>query len=236
MVGLMGKESPVITVIIPMHQPSHILPRIQTVLATACVPIQTLIVLNNPTSDLQVSTQAPNEEVLFSSREGRGYAFLTGIAHAKGEVILLLHADTVPPVNWDRAILKALKNPQVVGGGFSLTYDQPKGYLTYGAHFIDLVFRVTGELYGDRGMFVRTQTLQKCLNAMDVPLFEDVKLSKCMRSQGKIVMLKDKIIASTEEFLKHGMLGNIKRYVTCRLWYAFGATPQQLYQAYYKKQ
>ncbi|MHA2406846.1 MAG: glycosyltransferase [Candidatus Ranarchaeia archaeon] len=227
--------SPVITVIIPMHRPSHLLPKIRAVIATASVPIQTLIVLNNPTSDLQVSTQAPNEEVIFSPRQGRGYAFLTGISQAKGKVILLLHADTVPPINWDKAILKALEKPQVVGGGFSLTYDQPKWYLTYGTHLIDLVFRVTGELYGDRGMFVRTQTLQKCLGAMDVPLFEDVKLSKCMRSHGKIVMLKDKITASTKEFLKHGMFGNIKRYVTCRLWYALGGTPQQLYKAYYKK-
>ena len=231
----MTADLPVISVIIPMHRPSRVLPRIRKVLATASVPVQTLIVLNSPTPELQVSAQAPYEEVLVSSRQGRGYAFLTGITHAKGEVVFLLHSDTIPPANWDQAILKALKDPKVVGGGFSLTYDRPKSYLTYGTHFIDLVFRFTGELYGDRGMFVRSQTLKKCLSAMDVPLFEDVQLSKCMRSQGKTIMLKEKVIASTEEFLNHGMFGNIKRYVTCRLWYAMGGTPHQIYQAYYKK-
>jgi hypothetical protein len=56
-----------------------------------------------------------------------------------------------------------------------------------------------------------------------------------MKSYGKNVLLKEKVTTSAAGFLKYGMVGNIRRYVMCRLWYAVGATPHQLYYAYYKR-
>jgi cellulose synthase/poly-beta-1,6-N-acetylglucosamine synthase-like glycosyltransferase len=230
----MGTKSPVISVIIPIHRPSIVLSKIRTNLATAKIPIETLFVVNNPSPDLSLASEVPYEKVLYSSPPGRGHAFYKGTQHAKGDVIFLLHADTIPPVGWDTAILQILENPEVVGGCFSLEYDQYKWYLRYGTIFMDLVIRSTGELYGDRGMFVRTSVLKACQRALEVPLFEDVRLSKCMRSYGRKVLLKEKVTANAQEFLKYGMIGNIRRFVMCRLWYAVGAAPHQLYSAYYR--
>lgn len=223
------------SIIIPVHKQQNRLQRIRKVLDTTAAPIQTLIVLNNPDLMDFIHSDRDHEHILFAPRKGRGFALLEGISQAKGEITLLLHSDTIPPVGWDQVILRALSDPHIVGGEFSMAFDIPKPYLQVGVRLVDLLFHLIRELYGDRGMFLRTRILEHCLSAMQVPLFEDVQLSKCMRQYGKVVKLPEKIVASTHDFMRHGFFYNIGRFLKCRLWYALGGTPQHIYQAYYRK-
>jgi hypothetical protein len=95
-------------------------------MSLADAPTQLIVVLNNPKLTSSIVPQGSNESVVAAPRKGRGFAFLQGIANVTGNITLLLHSDTIPPIGWDHAILTALEDPQVVGGGFSLTYDKPK--------------------------------------------------------------------------------------------------------------
>ena len=223
------------SIIIPVHKKENRLQQIRRRLDAATDPIQTLIVLNNPELVDFIHPEREHEHILFSPRKGRGFAFLEGIVYVKGEISFLLHSDIIPPHGWDRAILQTLNDPQIVGGEFSMAFDIPKPHLRVGVKLVDLLFLVLRELYGDRGMFLRTPILMHCLSAMQVPLFEDVQLSKCMRRYGKVVKLPDKIIASTHDFLRHGFFYNIGRFLKCRLWYALGGAPDHIYPAYYRK-
>ena len=225
--------SPLISVIVPIHTTNHRLPQIRKALSTATGPVQLVLVLNHPKLANQITSQASNETVVVASRKGRGFAFLEGIAHITASITMLLHSDTIPPHGWDEAILTAMENPEVVGGGFSLTYGTPKPHLDFGNWVLNQWFRISGELYGDRAMFVRSHILRRCLPALKVPLFEDLQLVHCMHNYGRVVLLKQKVETTAASFRKHGLLGYIGNFWLCRLWYAAGGSPFQIYNFYY---
>jgi hypothetical protein len=51
--------------------------------------------------------------------------------------------------------------------------------------FSDAFFKITGELWGDRAIFIRSEILKDRARIMDVPIMEDVKLSGFMEKKGK---------------------------------------------------
>ena len=59
-----------------------------------------------------------------SSQGGRGPALNAGIRAAKGDVILVLHADTLLPAGWDVAVLHALRTPGVLMTAFRFGCDR----------------------------------------------------------------------------------------------------------------
>ncbi|MHA1577078.1 MAG: glycosyltransferase, partial [Candidatus Thorarchaeota archaeon] len=215
-------DSSLISVVIPIHSTNHKLPQIRKALSSTSVPIQIILVLNNPELIKQIKPKNDNESIVVATRKGRGFAFLEGITKINGAITLLLHSDTIPSRGWDRAIISALENPRVVGGGFSLTYDTTNPYLELGIWMMDQWFRISQEIYGDRAMFIRTQILKQCLSVLDVPLFEDLRLAQCMHKHGKVVLLKKKVETSAKSFRKLGFLRYIGSFILCRIWYALG--------------
>ncbi len=225
--------SPLISVITPIHTTNHKIPQIRKVLSLATTPTQLIVVLNNPKLTNHIIPQGSNELVVVAPRKGRGFAFLQGIANITGSITMLLHSDTILPLGWDQAILTALEDPQVVGGGFSMTYDTPKPYLDLGIRMVNQWFRISGELYGDRAMFIRSNILRRCLSVFEVPLFEDLLLAQCMHKYGRVVLLKEKVETSAKGIRKHGLIRYIGKVLSCRIWYALGGSPFQIYNAYY---
>lgn len=226
-------DSPLISVITPIHTTNHKIPQIRKALSSATIPTQLIVVINNPKLTNHIIPQGSNELVVVAPRKGRGFAFLHGIASITGSVTMLLHSDTIPPIGWEHAILTALEDPQVVGGGFSMTYDTPKPYLDFGTWMVNQWIRISGEIYGDRAMFIRSHILKRCLSVLEVPLFEDLRLAQCMRKYGRLVLLKEKVETSAENYRKHGLMGYIGKFLLCRIWYALGGSPFQIYNAYY---
>lgn len=227
------EDSPLISVITPIHTKSHKIPQIRKAISSATVPTELIIVINNPELTNHIVTQRSNEVVVIAQRKGRGFAFIEGIANIRGSITMLLHSDTIPPVGWDRAILTALKNPQVVGGGFSMMYSTPKPNLDVGVWMMNQWFRISGELYGDRAMFIRSSILKRCLSVLEVPLFEDLQLTRCMHKHGQVVLLKERVVTSDKSLREHGLLRYLGSFLLCRLWYALGGSPFQIYNAYY---
>ncbi|MHA1908937.1 MAG: glycosyltransferase [Candidatus Thorarchaeota archaeon] len=226
-------DTPTISVITPLHTTNHRLPEIRNVLSAATVPIELILVLNHPKLADKITPEATNETVVLAPRKGRGFAFLQGITNATGTITLLLHSDTVPPIGWDQAILGAMEDPRVVGGGFSMTYKTSRPYLELGIWVMNQWFRISGELYGDRALFIRSQILKRCLSVLEVPLFEDLRLAQCMRKYGQVVLLKEKVETSAKTLQEIGFLRYFGGFPLCRIWYALGGSPFQIYNYYY---
>ncbi|MHA1905189.1 MAG: glycosyltransferase [Candidatus Thorarchaeota archaeon] len=226
-------DPPLISVIIPFHSTNHKLPQIRKALSSATASIQSILVLSNPELAKNISPENSSELVVVAPRKGRGFAFLEGIANVTGTITMLLHSDTIPPHGWDQAILAAMKDTNVVGGGFSLAYALLKPHLELGNWILNQWFRISGELYGDRAMFIRSHILRRCLQVLEVPLFEDLRLTQCMHNYGRVVLLKEKVETSPASFRKIGLLRYIGNFWLCRFWYALGGSPFQIYDAYY---
>jgi hypothetical protein len=156
-----------------------------------------------------------------------------GIQHARGSVILLLHGDTILPPDWSTAIMRVLQNERCVGGGFSLTFDKSTLFLKLLVMLSTIRFHIRGIMFGDRAIFARSNILNHCLGSMNVPIFEDVRLSQCLRKHGTTVLLRTHVTTSAESFHTKGMWKQLWRIVKCQLGYALGGDLEQLYSYYY---
>ena len=227
-------HKPEISVIVPIHQKTTYLKRLREFITRSTIKNELILVINNAALMNDIVSQHPSEIIVKQLQPGRGFALKSGAQHAHGDIILLLHADSILSPNWDSEIIKQLKDPCTVGGGFSLKFDNSHWFLEYLIKFSTILFKLTGELWGDRAIFVKTPVLRKCISALNVPLFEDIRLSKCMRSQGNIVILSEQITTSAASFHKNGIIIQTLRILISRFWYALGGDPKTIYNYYYK--
>ncbi|MHA2386706.1 MAG: hypothetical protein ACXAEE_10910, partial [Candidatus Thorarchaeota archaeon] len=117
--------------------------------------------------------------------------------------------------------------------GFSMAYETSDPFLEFICWFSNQWARLTGEIYGDRGMFIRSHILRRCSSVLEVPLFEDMRLAQCMRDHGRVVLLNEKVVTSAEGYRKHGMWQYIGRVWRSRIWYALGVSTFRIYDYYY---
>jgi len=206
--------------------------RIRQDLSTSTTPIEVIIVVSKDGIEHTLK-RYPFEKVVISEVKGRGFACYQGIQLAKGNIVVFLHADTILPKRWNELILKTLTDRKIVGGAFSLTFNKNHIYLSFLIFLSDVLFRITGELWGDRTIFIRSHILKDQADILNVPVMEDVILSFFMKKRGKVVLLKEKVITSSESFFKHGLLQHTFRIIKCRIWYALGGNLKNIYNYYY---
>lgn len=217
---------------VPVDRANPSTHRIQNALADRN-GVELIIVLNGEAADLDLLPRF-NERVIVSNRPGRGYALMQGARKARGEAVLFLHSDTQLPDAWEQEVRRILGKPSVAGGGFSLSFDTPLRSMNAMAWLSDLWLSITGHVWGDRAMFVRSDVLRECLGSMDVPIFEDVRLSQQMRRRGKVVISPEKVVTSWDAFRRHGVLGHLWIIVKSHYWYLIGWEPERIYERYYR--
>jgi hypothetical protein len=61
----------------------------------------------------------------------------------------------------------------------------------------------------DRSIFIRSQPLKKDLSILDIPVMEDIELSYWMKKHGKVILLRESVVTSTEVFVQNGFLRQI---------------------------
>jgi hypothetical protein len=220
-----------ISVVVPVHRTDLPVHRIQDALAGRR-GVELILVLNGEAADLDIPSRSDGR-VVVSHRTGRGHALVKGATEARGEAVLFLHADTSLPNAWEQEVRRILGHSGVVGGAFSLSFDTPRLSMWAMARLSDLWLDATGHVWGDRAMFVRSEVLRECLGSMDVPIFEDVRLSQHMRRRGRIEISPDTVVTSWSAFRRHGVLGHLGVIVKCHYWYLVGWEPERIYERYY---
>jgi glycosyltransferase involved in cell wall biosynthesis len=226
---------PVITVIVPVHDDLSELPQIRESVRSSVVPSEIIIVINGPSLVGKVAAQGPYERVVVAPRVGRGYAFAEGASHAKADISLLLHSDTLLPKTWDSAIVDVMKDPKTAGGAFSRTFDEDNVYLKLFLPLGSVFSWVLGDVWGDRGIFLRTRILKDCIHSLDVPIMEDVRLGRCMRDRGRVRLLRERVVTSARAFRRYGRVRHTIRFLKCRIWYALGGDLDKIFDYYYPK-
>lgn len=228
-------ETPVLSVVTPLQRLHPRFGEVRARVHAASAPHELVIVLNDESLAGSVRAEHPGDRILVCARKGRGFALSRGIAEARGGAVLLLHADTLLPEGWDRAVLGALADGRVAGGGFRMAFDRPSPYLDFLVLFADFLDQAGGAMWGDRALFARAADLRECLPALEVPLFEDVRLSKALKRRGRLVLLDDTVVTSAEHFHRNGPFRQSLRIFKARAWYAAGGDPQRIYDYYYSR-
>ena len=222
-----------ISVVIICNRQEKRLKQVINAVQNGTVQKEIILVLSVEMAGRNITAPEDNIRVILSKRQGRGYACYEGARVANGRIILFLHADTVLPMSWDRLVLESLQDKKRTGGGFSITYDSNNWFLRNVSPYINLYSKIFKEIWGDRGIFIEKQALMPYLDALQVPIMEDIKLSRIIHLHGKMVILHEPVVTSADHFRSRGYWNHILSILLFRILYAFGVSEGRIYQWYY---
>jgi rSAM/selenodomain-associated transferase 2 len=208
----------------------------ETVRRARAIPeINQIIVVDGDSSDGTRELAAQLGSEVLSAAASRGGQLRVGAARAAGDVVLFLHADTWLPPEAGGAVLHALRDPLVVGGGFWKVFRDPIWFMRGSRARCALRLWFGGRILGDQAMFVRRDVLERAGGVPDFPLMEDVELCRRFRRLGKLVLADAIVSTSARRFRERGAWRTYLRMwnVTLRHW--LGASPEKLRRLYERK-
>jgi rSAM/selenodomain-associated transferase 2 len=169
---------------------------------------------------------------LYLSRPGRARQMNFGAQRATGDVLLFLHADTrLPPSAFDD-IRTALQDRKVLGGRFDIQLDNPRPLLKLIGFMISLRSRLSKVGTGDQAIFVRREIFRELGGYPDIPLMEDVALSRALKRRGTVACLRSRVVSSARRWETDGIGRTILKMWTLKTLYLLGISPVRLKRYY----
>lgn len=190
-----------------------------------------LLVVDGGSTDGTAELARPVADVITSAR-GRGRQLDAGARRSTGDVLWFHHADTVTDPAAFGQLLAALADPRVVGGGLSLRFDRPSAGLAYLAWTSNLRARRLGWVFGDQAMFVRRTAFEVAGGFGELPIMEDLELSRRLRRLGRTVVLPATSTASARRFEAYGTWRMVAFMQVLKAMYLTGADPHMLERRY----
>ncbi len=189
-----------------------------------------LIVVDGGSNDGTLESAAPFADMVIRSKGGRAMQMNAGAAHAQGEALLFLHADTSLPQDADALIEAAMTSHH--WGRFDVRFDDSSRLMRTIAVMMNLRSRISGIATGDQAMFVRHDTFTRLGGFVAIPLMEDIELSTRLKRISRPACLRQRVTTSSRRWKKHGIWRTIFMMWRLRLAYFFGADPRKLAIAY----
>ncbi|HVO23325.1 MAG TPA: TIGR04283 family arsenosugar biosynthesis glycosyltransferase [Candidatus Margulisiibacteriota bacterium] len=219
-----------VSVIIPTLNEARVL---SAALARARQPgVQEIIVVDGGSSDATPVIAADHADAVLSARRGRAAQMNAGAERARSPVLLFLHADTLVPDGFAQAALAACQQPGVIGGRFDVELQPPTPLLRLTGALMNWRSRLTHISTGDQAIFIRRDVFERLGGYADIPLMEDVDLSRRMKRAGGIACLHDRVTTSARRWTKNGVVRTILLMWTLRALYFCGVSPVCLQRAY----
>ncbi len=189
-----------------------------------------IIVVDGCSTDGTADVARPCARVISSEERGRAIQMNAGARHACGEVLLFLHADSLLPQNALSKLRRALLDPGVMGGTFTLRFESQKFLLRAIAFFTRFSFRFFH--YGDQGIFVRRAIFEELGGYKQMPIMEDIDFLQRLRRRGRVILVKEPVTTSARRFLHHGIIKQQLLDIILVVLYLLGIRPEKLSRFY----
>ena len=167
---------------------------------------------------------------VITAPQGRGAPLNAGAALGSGDALLFLHADTIIPENADRLIAAALALR--AWGRFDLNIAGRHPFLAVIARMINWRSRLTGIATGDQAIFVTRAAFIAVGGFPDLPLMEDIAISKRLKRLCRPFCIATPAITSGRRWERNGVVRTILLMWRLRLAYYLGVEPALLAQRY----
>lgn len=191
-----------------------------------------LIVVDGGSSDETVERARRSVDLLVTAPRGRARQMNAGAAHASGEVLLFLHADTKLPERADTLIVPGLEACGRHWGRFDVSIEGTHTLLPVIAWFMNRRSRMTGIATGDQAIFVRRELFDSVGGYPAIALMEDIVLSRRLKRCGPPLCLEQQVLTSGRRWEKGGVMRTIVLMWGLRLAFFCGADPARLAKIY----
>lgn len=190
-----------------------------------------IIVVDGGSQDLTLEKAKRFKSVsVLKTSKGRANQMNFGARHARGNLLLFLHADTFLPEDAYASIVELCQDPDVIGGSFRLMMKDTHPIFKFYKWCSQ--FSLEFFTYGDHAIFVKAETFKKINGFKSITFMEDVEIQKRLRKQGKFKKLKTSVITSNRRFQKNGVLTQLTLDTVLVMLFKLGIAPNHLKRFY----
>jgi len=226
----MSDKPSAISVIIPTLNEAPVLA--ETLRRARQPGVREIIVVDGGSDDATVEVARPLADAVISSERGRAVQMNAGALRAGADLLLFLHADTYLPAGFAAIVIEACSRPAVIGGRFDVELQPSSFVLWLTGELINRRSRMTRVATGDQGIFIRREVFERLGGYAEIPLMEDLDLSRRMKRAGEIACLRDRVTTSSRRWREDGTIRTILLMWTLRGLYYAGVSPARLHSLY----
>ena len=191
-----------------------------------------LIVADGGSTDGTAELAEPLVDQLWRTDPGRARQMNAGAMVASGDYLLFLHADTMLPKDFHR-LWQRIHDRQPLWGFFKLRLSGRQPLLRMVEFFINWRSRATSVGTGDQCLYLRRELFERLGGFADIPLMEDVEISKRLRRHSRPHWIDRPVVTSSRRWEQRGVWRTVWLMWRLRLAYYCGATPERLVRRYY---
>ena len=191
-----------------------------------------LILVDGGSTDDSPVLAGPLVDRIETAAPGRARQMNAGAAVARGAVFWFLHLDTQVVAGAADQILDGLEASGKGWGRFDVRLSGRHPLLRLVERLMNLRSRWSGIATGDQGIFVRRELFRKLGGYREIPLMEDIALSRDLKRFGRPLCLKSPLTTSSRRWERQGVLRTILLMWRLRIAYFLGADPVVLANAY----
>jgi rSAM/selenodomain-associated transferase 2 len=151
----------------------------------------------------------PHADQVLRAPRGRAVQMNRGAEAATGDVLLFLHADTRLPVSADQAIAEGLASTGRAWGRFDVRLSGRRPSLRVIETLMSWRSRLTGIATGDQGIFVTRERFRTVGGYREIPLMEDIVLSRDLKRLGPPVCLRERVTTSSRRWERNGVVRTV---------------------------
>jgi rSAM/selenodomain-associated transferase 2 len=185
-----------------------------------------VVVVDGGSSDGTAALAASLGAHVVSAPRGRGGQLAAGVAAARGDWLLLLHADTRLARGWREARLTKDR-----AGYFRFTLDSDEPRARRLERLVAWRCRVLALPYGDQGLLIHRDLLTAVGGVRSLPLMEDVDLVRRL-GRRRLIALGMPAITSAEKWQRQGWYRRSLRNLCCLALYFAGLPPRLIARLY----
>ncbi len=221
------KLSREITAVIPTLNAAATLPATLAALG----PLADIIVADGGGTDATVTIARDAGARIVASARGRGVQLAAGIAAARSEWLLLLHADTRLTPDWRTEAGRHITDRPEQAGYFRFLLDSADPRARRLERLVAWRCRVLSLPYGDQGLLIRRETLRQAGGMRPLPLMEDVDLIRRL-GRRRLAGLAAGAVTSAAKWERDGWYRRSGRNLLCLSLWHLGVPPARIARIY----
>ncbi|MFT6389886.1 MAG: rSAM/selenodomain-associated transferase 2 [Cellvibrionaceae bacterium] len=219
-----------ISIIIPVFNEASVIESQLHSLQVSFEPSCEIIVVDGGSTDGTMELAANLTNLVIQSKvKGRAAQMNAGAAIAKGRILLFLHSDTQLPQSTERSLTSLTENQW---GFFPLKLSGKPTILRLIEKMINWRSRLSSIATGDQSLFIGRKLFWDNAGYADIPLMEDVDISKRLKKQSSPIILLEPVITSSRRWEAKGIYATILLMWRLRFLYFIGVPPTTLIKHY----
>jgi len=191
-----------------------------------------IVVVDGGSRDYTVARAEPLADRVLRSAPGRATQMNAGAAAACGDILWFLHADTRVDTRALTDLDRAAADPGFAWGRFGVRLSGRRPLFRLIGAMINIRSCLTGIATGDQGLCLRRTLFESVGGFPEIPLMEDVALSRVLRARARPRCLPVRLTTSSRRWERNGTWRTIWQMWALRWAYWRGADPAELARRY----